>query len=135
MSSVDVKQPIFSTDKSEIFDVTIPGPVDTMNGKETSEQYCTSITWNLGNPLDPNMQYDIFKWKILSSLLFDGHNSPFYQELIESGYGDDFSANTGLDSTTALLSFTVGLNYLTKQKLIILMKKLWKSLIIKSFPN
>ena len=68
------------------------------------------------------MQYDIFKWKILSSLLFDGHNSPFYQELIESGYGDDFSANTGLDSTTALLSFTVGLNYLTKQKLIILMK-------------
>lgn len=61
-----------------------------MNGKETSEQYCTSITWNLGNPLDPNMQYDIFKWKILSSLLFDGHNSPFYQELIESGYGDDF---------------------------------------------
>ena len=51
VSSVDVKQPIFSTDKSEIFDVTIPGPVDTMNGKETSEQYCTSITWNLGNPL------------------------------------------------------------------------------------
>lgn len=116
VSSVDVKQPTFSTDKSEIFDVTIPGPVDTMNGKETSEQYCTSITWNLGNPLDPNMQYDIFKWKILNSLLFDGHNSPFYQELIESGYGDDFSANTGLDSTTALLSFTVGLNYLTKQK-------------------
>ena len=81
------------------------------------------------------MQYDIFKWKILSSLLFDGHNSPFYQELIESGYGDDFSANTGLDSTTALLSFTVGLNYLTKQKVDNFNEKLWKSLIIKSFPN
>ena len=46
VSSVDVKQPIFSTDKSEIFDVTIPGPVDTMNGKEIlSTAHLSPGTW------------------------------------------------------------------------------------------
>ncbi|KAG5419369.1 CYM1 [Candida metapsilosis] len=112
----DVKEPIFVTDPKQVYEVTVPGPFDSMANKDISEQYNASITWYLGDPLDPSKYYDLFKWKILGSLLFDGHNSPLYQELIESGFSEDFSANTGLDSTTALFSLTVGLNYLTKEK-------------------
>ncbi|CAK9439294.1 uncharacterized protein LODBEIA_P34860 [Lodderomyces beijingensis] len=119
--NVDVKQPIFfaSTnggEKQSTYDVTVKGPVDTMVNKDISHQFHSSVTWYLGNPLEPRMHYELFKWKILGSLLFDGHGSPFYQELIEGGYSEDFSANSGLDSTTALFSFTVGLNFLTKEK-------------------
>ncbi|KAI5949512.1 CYM1 [Candida theae] len=113
---VDVKEPIFVTDPEQVYEVTVPGPFDSMVNKDISEQYNASITWYLGDPLDPSQYYNLFKWKILASLLFDGHNSPLYQELIESGFSEDFSANSGLDSTTALFSLTVGLNYLTKEK-------------------
>ncbi|KAI5965248.1 CYM1 [Candida pseudojiufengensis] len=112
-----VKKPIFVHDSNKtFFEVKIPGPLDSMIDKDISEQFNSSITWNLGDPLDPKMHYTLFKWKILGSLLFDGHNSPFYQNLIETGYSEDFSANSGIDSTTAMFSFTVGLNYLTEAK-------------------
>lgn len=114
--SSDVKEPVFVTDPKQVYEVTVPGPFDSMVNKDISEQYNASITWYLGDPLDPLMYYNLFKWKILASLLFDGHNSPLYQELIESGFSEDFSANTGLDSTSALFSITIGLNYLNKEK-------------------
>ncbi|EGW31736.1 mitochondrial presequence protease [Spathaspora passalidarum NRRL Y-27907] len=114
--SLDIKQPIFTQTNNKSFDIVAPGPIDAMSGKEPSSQYNSSITWNLGNPLDENMKYEVFKWKILGSLLFDGHNSPLYQELIESGYGEDFSPNSGVDITTSLFSLTVGLNFLTKEQ-------------------
>ncbi|KAK6894446.1 Presequence protease, mitochondrial [Candida tropicalis] len=133
--SLDVKKPIFATDDSSCFDVILPGPIDTMSGKDISDQYSSSVTWALGNPLEPEMQYEVFKWKILNSLLFDGHSSPFYQELIESGYGDDFSANTGLDTTSALLSFTVGLNFLNKAKVDNLQNKIIEIVKNKILPE
>lgn len=114
--SSDVKEPVFVTDPKQVYEVTVPGPFDSMVNKDISEQYNASITWYLGDPLDPLMYYNLFKWKVLASLLFDGHNSPLYQELIESGFSEDFSANTGLDSTSALFSITIGLNYLNKEK-------------------
>lgn len=110
-----IKQPSFGpTTPSK--EVSVPGPVDIMSGKPIEEQYKSSITWYLGDPLDPEKEYDIFKWKVLNSLLCDGHSSPFYQELIEKEYGDDFTINSGLDATTALLSFTIGVNNLSKEK-------------------
>ena len=115
-SEADIKLPIFETKKQLNYDVIVKGPVDTMSNKPVAEQFHSSITWYLGNPLKPNMQFKVFKWKVLGSLLFDGHNSPLYQELIETGYSEDFSANSGLDSTSALFSFTIGLNFLTKAK-------------------
>lgn len=96
--------------------VEVTGPVDTMSSKPIEEQYKSSITWSLGNPLDDSQQYNIFKWKVLNSLLLDGHNAPFYQEFIETGYGEDFSPNSGLDVTTSMLGFTIGLNNLSKAK-------------------
>lgn len=112
-----VKKHIFQTDTSKIIhDVEINGPVDAMSSKPQDEQYKSSITWYLGNPLEENMIYESFKWKVMNSLLLDGHNAPFYREFIETGFGEDFSPNCGFDQTTALLSFTLGLNNLSKSK-------------------
>lgn len=115
-SRKNVRKPIFELNPKFKSNVTVTGPVDTMSGKPLEEQYKSSITWALGNPLDEANQYEVFKWKVLNSLLCDGHSSPFYQELIEKEYGEDFTVNYGLDSTTALLSFTIGLNNLTLEK-------------------
>ncbi|GEQ66988.1 hypothetical protein JCM33374_g651 [Metschnikowia sp. JCM 33374] len=113
----DVKQSIFQTHPSQkSHDVTVSGPLDSMTSKPIEEQFKASVTWYLGNALDGNSHYELFKWKALSSLLFDGHNAPFYQELIETGFAEDFSPNTGLDQTTALLSFTVGATSLSEEK-------------------
>lgn len=114
--SKKIKQPIFQKSDKNYISITCDGPFDSMNGKPIEEQYKASITWDLGNPLDELQQYNIFKWKILNSLLFDGHNAPLYQELIEKSYGDDFTSNAGLDNTTALLSITIGLENLTLSK-------------------
>lgn len=101
----------------------IDGPVDVMSSKPIEQQLQGSITWYLGDPLKLDL-YEIFKWKILNSLLCDGHTSPFYQELIETEFGDDFTVNSGLDSTTSLFSFTVGITNLTQEKIDVLNEKI-----------
>ncbi|CAK7901665.1 presequence protease, mitochondrial [[Candida] anglica] len=110
-----VKESNFTSEQFQE-ELCIKGPFDSMSGKKIEEQWKASITWNLGNPLDESKQYDIFKWKVLSSLLCDGHNAPFYQELIEKRYGDDFTSNAGLDSTTSLFSFTMGVDNITREQ-------------------
>lgn len=89
---------------------TVKGPVDPMLPVEA--QFKSSVTWKTGEPTDI---YETFLLKMMSSLLTDGHSSPIYQSLIETGYGTDFSVNSGLDSITAVNLFTVGLNGLTKE--------------------
>jgi len=131
----NVRKPIFDLNPNYESDVTVKGPVDTMSGKPIEEQYKSSVTWVIGNPLDESKQYEVFKWKVLSSLLCDGHNSPFYQELIEKEYGEDFSVNYGLDSTTALLSFTIGLNNLTLEKAKNLEDKVHEIFVLKIVPE
>jgi Zn-dependent M16 (insulinase) family peptidase len=116
----DVKRPIEDFRQS----IELNGPIDTMSNKPLDSQYKASITWNIGDALKEENQYKIFKWKILSSLLCDGHSSAFYQELIEKNIGDDFTPNTGFDITTALLSFSLGLNNINPQQVESLESKL-----------
>lgn len=135
-SKREIKKPIFDLDKAtRRHEVEVTGPVDTMSTKSLDNQLKSSITWYLGNPLDESKQYEVFKWKALSTLLLDGHNAPFYQELIESGFGEDFSANAGLDTTTAMLSFTVGLNNLSREKVNDLEQKIKNILNEKVMPE
>ncbi|SCU89095.1 LANO_0D03906g1_1 [Lachancea nothofagi CBS 11611] len=79
------------------------GQVDPM--LPTEKQMKTSMTWLCG---DPSNVYDTFVLRVLGNLLMEGHSSPFYQELIESGIGYEFAVNSGVDSTTAANFFTVG---------------------------
>ncbi|ODQ81246.1 hypothetical protein BABINDRAFT_170836 [Babjeviella inositovora NRRL Y-12698] len=103
----DIRQPLALTEDRS---VELDGPVDPMAPLE--QQRKTSLTWFCGAPTDV---YETFCMRILGTLLMDGHASPFYQQLVESGYGTDFSVNAGFDSTTALSSFTVGLQGLSKE--------------------
>ncbi|CCD26340.1 pitrilysin family metalloprotease NDAI_0H01660 [Naumovozyma dairenensis CBS 421] len=84
-------------------DIIMDGQFDFMLPPEI--QLKTSMTWMCGSPDD---YYETFLLKILGNLLLDGHSSKFYQRLIESNIGLDFSVNTGVESTTALNFFTVG---------------------------
>ncbi|WPK25943.1 hypothetical protein PUMCH_003281 [Australozyma saopauloensis] len=116
-ANLDVKKSLFDSKLDDShFHIETTGPIDTMSSKPLEEQYKASVTWNLGNPLDASKQYEIFKWRVLNSLLFDGHNAPFYQELIETGFAEDFAPNTGFDQTSQLMSFTVGLSNISREK-------------------
>lgn len=102
-----LKQPI---DYEKNIGVCVNGPLDPMLPPDA--QYKTSLTWKTGIPTDI---YETFLLKMTSSLLTDGHSSPLYQDLIESGFGTDFSVNSGADSITAVNFFTIGLNGLSKE--------------------
>lgn len=132
----EVKSSFFAENPSvKRHQVEVAGPVDAMSDKPVEEQYKASVTWHLGNPLEENKLYEVFKWKLLNSLLFDGHNAPLYQELIETQFGEDFSANSGLDQTSALLSFTVGLDGLTSEKVSQLEEKVLSILTKSVLPQ
>ncbi|SCU95052.1 LADA_0G13124g1_1 [Lachancea dasiensis] len=79
------------------------GQIDTMLPMD--KQLKTSMTWLCGDPSDV---YNTFVLRILGNLLMDGHSSPFYQQLIETGIGYEFSVNSGVDSTTAANFLSVG---------------------------
>ncbi|CAN3360032.1 presequence protease, mitochondrial [Diutina catenulata] len=97
--------------------VEVDGPPDPMCGHAIDHQFKASVTWKLAdNALDEHQRVRIFRWKILGSLLCDGHNSPLYQELIEKGIGSDFTANTGVDVTTKLFGLTLGLTNLSRSE-------------------
>ncbi|SCW02805.1 LAFE_0F14664g1_1 [Lachancea fermentati] len=84
-------------------EVVEKGQIDPM--LPADKQLKASLTWICGNPQDT---YDTFLLKVLGNLLMDGHSSPMYQKLIETGLGYEFSVNSGVESTTASNFFTVG---------------------------
>lgn len=129
-----VKKSIFDQRPAREYNIVASGPVDPMSRKHAADQLKASVTWHLGNPL-LDSHYNVFKWKVLNSLLLDGHSAPLYQELIETGYAEDFSANTGLDQTTALLAFTVGLNHLSQLQVDELESKITNILAQKVLPE
>lgn len=100
-----VKEPIELTESKTVIE---KGPIDPMAPPEKNLK--ASITWKCG---EPSNVYETFCLKLLANLLTDGHSSPLYQALIESGLGDDFTVNSGMDSTTAANFFTIGLQGLS----------------------
>ncbi|GMM37814.1 Cym1 protein [Saccharomycopsis crataegensis] len=106
-SRSDIKEPIDLSKSQEVF---VEGPVDPTLSED--KQYKASMTWFVGKPEDV---YETFVLKLLSSLLLDGHASPFFKKLIESGIGNDYAVTSGAESITDLNSFTVGLQGLSKE--------------------
>lgn len=47
----------------------------------------------------------------------DGHSSPFYKALIDTGLGTDFSVNSGLDTTPAKNILTIGLQGVSEENI------------------
>ena len=52
--------------------------------------------------------YQGFCMMILSNLLFEGPNAPFYKNIIEGGLAPNFCPGTGYDYTTKESTFTMG---------------------------
>jgi hypothetical protein len=86
-------------------EVTVPGPIDTFTSED--RQYKTSTSWLMG---DSTNIVETFSTGILSSLLLDGYGSPMYRALIETELGSSFTPNTGLDPSSRLPIFSVGVN-------------------------
>lgn len=79
------------------------GPVDA--SFDVSRQLKSSLTWFV----PASSCYDVFKWRVLFLLLSEGHSSPLYQALIDSGLGYDFGANSGIEEVNGGVLLTVGL--------------------------
>ncbi|RMZ91583.1 hypothetical protein DV736_g1171, partial [Chaetothyriales sp. CBS 134916] len=85
--------------------VQVNGPLDAM--QPADRQVKSSLTW-LG-PQTSNI-VESFSLSIMMSLLMTGYGSPFYQGLIESGLGTNFSPNSGYDSSSKVATLTIGLD-------------------------
>ena len=105
--AMDFKVPIRLDDGP--INVAVKGPVDPLMDKDM--QYKTSISWLTG---ETSNVLETFSIGIISTLLRDGYGSPFYRNLIESGLGTDYSANSGLDTGAKIGIFTIGLNGVKK---------------------
>lgn len=84
-------------------EVVIDGNFDVMLPED--KQTKISVSWKCGNPRNI---YETFKLTILTRLLTDGHSSPMYKGLIESGIGMDYSVNTGLEGIGAVNFLNIG---------------------------
>ncbi|KAH7355830.1 Metalloenzyme, LuxS/M16 peptidase-like protein [Pyrenochaeta sp. MPI-SDFR-AT-0127] len=98
----DIKEPITLDGPKQ---VNVAGPLDPLVPQD--RQYKTSVTWLMGDTAD---SVENFALGVLGSLLMNGYGSPLYRNLIESGLGADFSANTGYDSQGRRGVFSVGLD-------------------------
>ncbi|QSL65278.1 hypothetical protein MERGE_002587 [Pneumocystis wakefieldiae] len=67
-------------------------------------------------PFDPYV-FETFSFRILSSLLLDGHSSPLYKRLIETGLGSDWSPNSGYDTSFKTGIFSIGLQGVAKDNI------------------
>ena len=84
---------------------TVQGPIDTMQSPE--RQTKASMSWLTCETSDV---VETFSISILSSLLMSGYGSPFYEGLIESGLGSNFSPNTGYDTSGRIGIFSIGID-------------------------
>lgn len=101
------KLPIELTEGMET--VTVKGPVDPHFPRD--QQHKASITWRM---CDTSNLLETFSLEMIASLLLDGFSAPLYQNTIEVGWGASYSANTGMDASGKIATFTVGLNGLKK---------------------
>lgn len=90
--------------------VNISCPTDPLSA-DPNKQTTTSISYMIG---DIRNVEETFLLSVLSSLLMDGPNSPFYQSLIESGLGSDYSPSSGFANYTKQPYFSIGLQGLSK---------------------
>ena len=75
-----------------------------MAPEETQTKFGITYICNEGS----DDSYETFKLEILSELLFQGPNSPFYKKIIQTGIAPSFAPGTGYNSSFKQGTFTVG---------------------------
>jgi Zn-dependent M16 (insulinase) family peptidase len=81
------------------------GPKDTLSRNSDRKSF-VGVSFLLSLITD---SYSSLVLSVLSQLLVDGPASPFYQSLIDSNIGAEYTPNTGYDNSTKEASFSVGL--------------------------
>lgn len=61
--------------------------------------------------------YETFCMTVLSHLLFEGPNTPFYKNIIEAGIAPNFCPGYGYDNTTKETTFTMGVQGIKLEEL------------------
>nr|DBA25108.1 TPA: hypothetical protein GDO54_012678 [Pyxicephalus adspersus] len=79
---------------------------------DPAKQTMVSITFLTSEITDP---FEVFTLSLLSSLLVDGPNSPFYKALLEAKLGTDFSPDSGFTNCTRDTYFSIGLQGIAKE--------------------
>ncbi|CAJ0944453.1 unnamed protein product [Ranitomeya imitator] len=79
--------------------------VDTF-APDPAKQTMVSVSFLLSDIADSS---EAFTLSLLSALLSDGPNSPFYKALIEANLGTDFSPDSGFNNCTRDTFFSIGL--------------------------
>lgn len=119
--------------KPRRFDISCPSdPMSPMPDKQTT----TSISYML--PIQNTNLEEMFAVQILSTLLTDGPNAPFYKSLIESGLGSDYSPSSGLANYTKQPYFSVGLQGILESdisKVHEIIEKTFKEVATSGFPQ
>jgi Zn-dependent M16 (insulinase) family peptidase len=67
----------------------------------------------LCNLMPSKDEYESFCMNVLSSILINGPNAPFYRAIIEEGIAPNFCPGAGYDSTTRQPTFTIGVQGVT----------------------
>ncbi|KAG8443350.1 hypothetical protein GDO86_011952 [Hymenochirus boettgeri] len=79
---------------------------------DPAKQTMVSVSFLLSEITD---SFEAFTLSLLSSLMVDGPNSPFYKALIEANLGTDFSPDTGFNNYTRDTYFSIGLQGINKE--------------------
>ena len=84
---------------------------DTMSPAETQSKLGLSFLLDTVPSEDP---YEAFCLQILSQLLLDGPNTPFYKAIIEKNVAPQYCPGTGFDHSTKQAKFTLGVQGVKK---------------------
>lgn len=93
-------------------EVVVKGPIDPLMPLDM--QYKISLSWIMSKSSD---LVETFSLEVLSSLLMDGYGSPLYKNLIEAGFGTEWSPNTGHDTSAVVGVFSIGITGVRKENL------------------
>ena len=100
-------QPKWSSPKHMTLECA-PDPFAPFPEKQTT----ASVSFLLNDVGDPTENFEL---SVISHLLVNGPNSPFYKALITAGLGMDFSPGTGLWDYTRQAAFSVGAMGMTSE--------------------
>ncbi|SGZ39161.1 related to Mitochondrial presequence protease [Hanseniaspora guilliermondii] len=109
-SASDNKQPLTLDQRSVIVNDT--SAIDPMLPPD--KQFSQSVTWSLNSPQEDLLMN--MKFSILSKIILDNTNSPFYKKFIETGEAIQYTPNTGYDCVTNKNFFNIGFEGIDKKK-------------------
>lgn len=109
----------------------VPDPLAANPEKQST----VAVTYAMN---DSTVTQESFAMSILSHLLVNGPNSPFYKNLLQAGIGADYTPSLGYDANLKEAFFSVGLHGVSKadiNKVTDIIQKTFDEVISTGFPQ